>query len=382
MSDYNKTLIDDLRAHGGHASSGHWVGRQAADPDDDRREDRASPERRRSPIRATAIASSSSPRRAAPRPTRPGTTTSSRTRRSRSRSTASASRRPRRIPDETERRRLYDQHAALHPSFREYEARTERVIPVIVLQTQGGVGRRLTLGSVDGGRSIPGPAGDGRRAGRRRRHACRQPGGLGRGRRTIRGLVRRSRRADPVRRDQPVRCRDRADRRPPRSLPAGDPSPVRGRPRHPVALEPRRRRGRRHRLQPAHARPRRATRPPRPARPPAGSCPTSSTTPAELDGTADLVYTGRGSLIWLGDLDAWAAVIARLLSPTGRFVLFEGHPVEWLFDADADGHWVATDYDYFGGAEASRGWAPEYIDRLSIADVDQSLEVRPCLDAG
>ena len=60
-------------------------------------------------------------------------------------------------------------------------------------------------------------------------------------------------------------------------------------------------------------------------------------TPAELDGTADLVYTGRGSLIWLQDLDAWAAVIARLLAPTGRFVLFEGHPAEWLFDADADG---------------------------------------------
>src|ERR1700693_4916492 len=49
-------------------------------------------------------------------------------------------------------------------------------------------------------------------------------------------------------------------------------------------------------------------------------------TPHELDGTGDLVYTGRGSIIWLADLDAWAAVIARLLSPTGRFVLFEGHP--------------------------------------------------------
>jgi SAM-dependent methyltransferase len=95
-------------------------------------------------------------------------------------------------------------------------------------------------------------------------------------------------------------------------------------------------------------------------------------TPHELDGTADLVYTGRGSLMWLGDLDAWAAVIARLLAPTGRFVLFEGHPVEWLFDSDEDGHWIATDYDYFGGAEASRGWAPEYIDRLSIDDADQS----------
>jgi SAM-dependent methyltransferase len=95
-------------------------------------------------------------------------------------------------------------------------------------------------------------------------------------------------------------------------------------------------------------------------------------TPAELDGTADLVYTGRGSLIWLQDLDAWAAVIARLLSPAGRFVLFEGHPAEWLFDVGPDGRWVATDYDYFGGPEASRGWAPEYIDRLSIAEPDQS----------
>jgi len=95
-------------------------------------------------------------------------------------------------------------------------------------------------------------------------------------------------------------------------------------------------------------------------------------TPGELDGTADLVYTGRGSLIWLQDLDAWAAVIARLLSPAGRFVLFEGHPVEWLFDVDDDGHWIATDYDYFAGPEASKGWAPEYIDRLSIPDADQS----------
>ncbi len=95
-------------------------------------------------------------------------------------------------------------------------------------------------------------------------------------------------------------------------------------------------------------------------------------TPHELDGTADLVYTGRGSLIWLADLDAWAAVIARLLAPDGRFVLFEGHPAEWLFDADDEGRWIATDYDYFGGPEASKGWAPAYIDRLSIAEPEQS----------
>jgi deazaflavin-dependent oxidoreductase (nitroreductase family) len=40
-----------------------------------------------------------------------------------------------RITDGGERRSLYDQHADLHPSFTEYEAKTGgRVIPVVVLQ--------------------------------------------------------------------------------------------------------------------------------------------------------------------------------------------------------------------------------------------------------
>ena len=97
-------------------------------------------------------------------------------------------------------------------------------------------------------------------------------------------------------------------------------------------------------------------------------------TPHDLDGTADLLYTGRGAILWLQDLDAWAAVLRRLLAPEGRLVIFDGHPAEWLFDADADGRWLLTDYDYFAGAEASRGWAPEYIDRLSIPDDDQHLK--------
>jgi SAM-dependent methyltransferase len=94
-------------------------------------------------------------------------------------------------------------------------------------------------------------------------------------------------------------------------------------------------------------------------------------TPHELDGTADLLYTGRGSLMWLQDLEAWAGVLRRLLAPDGRLVIFEGHPAEWLCDVDDDGHWIATDYDYFAGPEASKGWAPEYIDRLSIPDDEQ-----------
>ena len=38
------------------------------------------------------------------------------------------------VADESERRRIYDQHAELHSSFTEYEASAgDRVIPVILL---------------------------------------------------------------------------------------------------------------------------------------------------------------------------------------------------------------------------------------------------------
>jgi SAM-dependent methyltransferase len=95
-------------------------------------------------------------------------------------------------------------------------------------------------------------------------------------------------------------------------------------------------------------------------------------TPHALDGTADLLYTGGGAIIWLQDLDAWAAVLRRLLSPSGRLVIFDGHPAELLFDADDDGHWIVTDYDYFAGPEASKGWAQAYIHHLTLAEDDQS----------
>ena len=35
-------------------------------------------------------------------------------------------------------------------------------------------------------------------------------------------------------------------------------------------------------------------------------------TPSELDGTADLVHTGRGAICWVMDLDAWAAARSEL----------------------------------------------------------------------
>ncbi|MEM1057520.1 MAG: class I SAM-dependent methyltransferase [Bacteroidota bacterium] len=65
--------------------------------------------------------------------------------------------------------------------------------------------------------------------------------------------------------------------------------------------------------------------------------------PASLDGTADLVYTGKGALPWVHDLDRWAGVVRRLLRPGGRLYVFEGHPLNWVWRPDAPAHRLRTD---------------------------------------
>jgi SAM-dependent methyltransferase len=84
--------------------------------------------------------------------------------------------------------------------------------------------------------------------------------------------------------------------------------------------------------------------------------------PHELDGTADLVYTGRGALNWVMDIEAWAQVVARLLKPGGgRLYVFEGHPLDWGLEMTATGELVLTG-DYFSQAiEKHQGWSPDYI---------------------
>lgn len=76
------------------------------------------------------------------------------------------------------------------------------------------------------------------------------------------------------------------------------------------------------------------------------------TPPVELNGSADLVYTGKGALCWVMDLARWAAVVARLLRPGGRFYVFEGHPLNWVWETEVAEHRLRADGDYF--AEAPR----------------------------
>jgi SAM-dependent methyltransferase len=95
--------------------------------------------------------------------------------------------------------------------------------------------------------------------------------------------------------------------------------------------------------------------------------------PRELDGTADLVYSGRGALWWLHDINAWAAVVYRLLKPGGILHVLDDHPLSWLFDLDAD-QLVPSGYDYFSlEADSSRGWPTSYL-TLDIADEQQSIK--------
>ncbi len=85
-----------------------------------------------------------------------------------------------------------------------------------------------------------------------------------------------------------------------------------------------------------------------------------------LDGTADLVYTGRGALCWLHDMDGWAGVIARLLKPGGRLYLYDGHPLSWIWDMEAAELKLDPVYgDYFQTTvQTNQGWGPTYIGDL------------------
>jgi SAM-dependent methyltransferase len=63
---------------------------------------------------------------------------------------------------------------------------------------------------------------------------------------------------------------------------------------------------------------------------------------------ADLVYTGKGALIWMRDLAAWARDAGRLLRPGGHLFIYEAHPAVPLWTWDEDETRIRPDRNYFG----------------------------------
>lgn len=99
-------------------------------------------------------------------------------------------------------------------------------------------------------------------------------------------------------------------------------------------------------------------------------------TPGHLDGTADLVYTGRGALNWIMDIDAWALTVARLLKPNGgRLYVFEGHPLDWVWDTSAAEIKLNPDPgfgNYFSTSiDVSQGWPTQYIAETALPALEE-----------
>ena len=85
--------------------------------------------------------------------------------------------------------------------------------------------------------------------------------------------------------------------------------------------------------------------------------------PADLLGTAGLVYTGKGALCWVADLGRWARVVAGLLAAGGHAYVFEGHPLNWVWEPEAAQLELRSDADYFARqARVNRDFPGKFLD--------------------
>jgi SAM-dependent methyltransferase len=92
---------------------------------------------------------------------------------------------------------------------------------------------------------------------------------------------------------------------------------------------------------------------------------------AALDGRRfEVVYTGLGAVLWLPDIERWAATMAALLAPGGRFYMAEFHPITDVF-AD-DGLEVA--HSYFDRAAHAYDEPGTYADPQAATVHNRSLE--------
>ncbi len=106
--------------------------------------------------------------------------------------------------------------------------------------------------------------------------------------------------------------------------------------------------------------------------------------PDRLDGQFDLVLITIGVFGWMPDLDSFFAVVARLLGPRGRLVVYEDHPILNMFDDTSDeptravfsyfdkGPWCeSSSMDYFGGKTYDA--PPNYWTCHSLSDILMGL---------
>ena len=90
----------------------------------------------------------------------------------------------------------------------------------------------------------------------------------------------------------------------------------------------------------------------------------------EMLGTRyDVVYTGRGALCWLPDIERWAGVVSRLVEPGGLLYLSEFHPVTDIF-SDRE---LVVENAYFDDGVP-------FVDQSGDTYTDGAMEMRNTVD--
>jgi ubiquinone/menaquinone biosynthesis C-methylase UbiE len=81
----------------------------------------------------------------------------------------------------------------------------------------------------------------------------------------------------------------------------------------------------------------------------------------------DIVYTSKGVLCWIRDIDRWAKTISNLLKDNGTFYILETHPMVSMFDDTKEGI-PPIKHPYFHQSEAIHfeDRSPDYSDSSYI----------------
>jgi SAM-dependent methyltransferase len=89
---------------------------------------------------------------------------------------------------------------------------------------------------------------------------------------------------------------------------------------------------------------------------------------------ADVVYTGKGALMWLPDLTAWGSEVARLLRTGGHLFVYEAHPAAALWTCDPDHAALVAGRSYFGGTRINDTFPASAIERFSSGQPPKAVE--------
>ncbi|MEO6399178.1 MAG: class I SAM-dependent methyltransferase [Tepidiformaceae bacterium] len=97
-------------------------------------------------------------------------------------------------------------------------------------------------------------------------------------------------------------------------------------------------------------------------------------------GAFDVAYTGLGALVWLDDLEGWAHGIADALKPGGTFLLYEQHPLDYVFE-EVDGRLVVVHSYFEKDPEYETGWGHFPTESQAATKVEFSWSVGEVVSA-